>query len=341
LLTAPQLQYSMVLLSYPGENYNTVLQSMAAFFQVKPENNKIRYHNKLGKGFFFLINLPMDMQAWISEFELSEDLYMIRQKSDSEYFNLRLEIISNIDNVTVIVNENELGTSPAEAYTYLNSSRYSIAYKAKKGTKAKTLNLRFTREALSAVLGKENNAELLTFCVTNNIDKELILPADVEMLKIFSEMMEIPENDPQLSLKMFARSLSFTERFFEAMQMRKRNTVSDSRAVTQKDIELMAEVEKMITENLNELPPTQEELASKVFMSVSKLKYTFKAVYGTSIYNYYQKARMEKALLLLQQGKSITETSWELGFKDQNNFSKNFKREFNLPPGKVRKLNAV
>jgi AraC-like DNA-binding protein len=86
------------------------------------------------------------------------------------------------------------------------------------------------------------------------------------------------------------------------------------------------------------LPPLQEELAVIANMSVSKLKYTFKTLYGDSIYNYYQKERMHKAFEMLQSGSSISITADALGFKSTDNFSKNFKAEFGILPSRIHQV---
>jgi AraC-like DNA-binding protein len=50
-------------------------------------------------------------------------------------------------------------------------------------------------------------------------------------------------------------------------------------------------------------------------MSETKLKKLFKQVFGDSIYDHFQKARMEEAAFLLKNtGRSVGETGYELGF---------------------------
>jgi AraC-like DNA-binding protein len=71
-------------------------------------------------------------------------------------------------------------------------------------------------------------------------------------------------------------------------------------------------------------------------MSVSKLKSTFKKVYGTGIYEYYQKNRMLKAKAMLLTGKyNVKEVGTQLGYTNLSNFSLAFKKEFGILPSEV------
>jgi AraC-like DNA-binding protein len=80
-------------------------------------------------------------------------------------------------------------------------------------------------------------------------------------------------------------------------------------------------------------PPTIASLARGVLMSESQLKQAFREVFGVSIYQYFQQARMERAReLLAEGGRTVTEVGYELGFTNIGHFSRLFERAYNVKP---------
>ncbi|MBE5733393.1 MAG: helix-turn-helix transcriptional regulator, partial [Clostridiales bacterium] len=61
----------------------------------------------------------------------------------------------------------------------------------------------------------------------------------------------------------------------------------------------------------------------------------FKNHLGVGIKEYIIKTRMEHAQILLKQGYSVNKTSLAVGYKDQTNFSKAYKKHFGVPPKKI------
>lgn len=62
----------------------------------------------------------------------------------------------------------------------------------------------------------------------------------------------------------------------------------------------------------------------------------FKARYGIGIKDYIVKLRMEKARELLLDGYSVSDTARIVGYGDEFNFSRGFKRYFKYPPSKCK-----
>ncbi|MDN3632972.1 helix-turn-helix domain-containing protein [Vibrio lentus] len=83
-------------------------------------------------------------------------------------------------------------------------------------------------------------------------------------------------------------------------------------------------------------PPTISEIAAVVGLNQCKLKRGFKILYNCSIYAYFQKKRMKKALDLLRQY-NVTETAMILGYSNVSHFSAAFKKQFNILPKDARR----
>ncbi|GAB3899026.1 helix-turn-helix transcriptional regulator [Spirosoma agri] len=98
------------------------------------------------------------------------------------------------------------------------------------------------------------------------------------------------------------------------------------------DAERLLYIRNQILNDLS-VPPVIRELAQVAAMSETKLKQLFKQTFGTTIYTYYQQARMEEAAFLLKQGKhSVGQVGYELGFSNLSHFSRLFEKHYGLNP---------
>jgi AraC-like DNA-binding protein len=80
-------------------------------------------------------------------------------------------------------------------------------------------------------------------------------------------------------------------------------------------------------------PPVLAELAQIAAMSETKLKQLFKQAFGDTMYNYFQRSRMEEAAFLLKQSKrSVAEVGYELGFTNLSHFSRLFEKHYGSTP---------
>ena len=97
---------------------------------------------------------------------------------------------------------------------------------------------------------------------------------------------------------------------------------------------------KRITSVLDERykdPPTLEQLAESVSLSMSRLSHLFKAEVGMSIQAYVRERRLlMAAMLLVQTHEHISQIAYAVGFGDVSNFNHAFKRRFGVSPREYR-----
>lgn len=85
-----------------------------------------------------------------------------------------------------------------------------------------------------------------------------------------------------------------------------------------------------------------QDVADKFCLSSSHLSRTFKTYSGYSPVEYLLNIRLYRAQqLLIYSDLNINEISTEIGFKDTNNFIRQFSKRFKLSPLKFRKENRV
>ena len=108
-------------------------------------------------------------------------------------------------------------------------------------------------------------------------------------------------------------------------------------SLTQHDIECLYAAREMIAADISR-HYTIEQIAVHVGLSTTKLKKGFKEFFKTTLFEYLETERMEKAKELMRSAdKSLKQISSLAGFRYMNNFSTAFKRKFGVSPHEWRK----
>lgn len=99
------------------------------------------------------------------------------------------------------------------------------------------------------------------------------------------------------------------------------------------DMQKIQQARAIILERMVD-PPSLIELSRMIGMNDYKLKIGFKTMYRTTVYGYLREKRLEKALLLLQQGDmNVTETSFAVGYSNSSYFAEAFREKYGINPG--------
>ncbi len=103
-----------------------------------------------------------------------------------------------------------------------------------------------------------------------------------------------------------------------------------------KDRKFVDDLELSVEINLSNAQFGVNILAEAVCLSASQLTRKLKTITGKTPANFIRSIRFEKAIGMLKDGVSVTETSWAIGFEDPVYFSKVFKKYFGFPPSLVK-----
>ncbi|AXP82745.1 Regulatory protein PchR [Mariniflexile rhizosphaerae] len=105
------------------------------------------------------------------------------------------------------------------------------------------------------------------------------------------------------------------------------------------DAQLIQKVYDYILAHLEEPLPSLKELSKYFGTNEYKLKDGFRHFFKTSIYKFYTIERLKRAFLMIQQTtiplKNIATMN---GFTDYPNFSKSFKKQFEISPNEVARI---
>jgi AraC-like DNA-binding protein len=98
------------------------------------------------------------------------------------------------------------------------------------------------------------------------------------------------------------------------------------------DIDRIHLARQILTANF-ESPPSLMELARQVSLNDYKLKVGFRQVFGTTVFGYLHRYRMEKAQqLLTEQRMSVKEIAQSVGYANQSRFAAAFRKQFGVNP---------
>lgn len=115
------------------------------------------------------------------------------------------------------------------------------------------------------------------------------------------------------------------------------NTKTQESGISASDKVCLKIVEKHIQKNLKE-ELTISELSLLAGMNTSKLKKSFKQLYGSTVFKYITSLRIEKAKELIQkENYTISQASYEVGYKNPQHFTVAFKKKLGYLPSQLKK----
>lgn len=101
--------------------------------------------------------------------------------------------------------------------------------------------------------------------------------------------------------------------------------------LTETDIDRVNEVALLMQHSLN-THYTIAQWAKKVKLPEKRLKRAFKEVHGMGLYTYLREQRMETAKIMLRDHKPIKAIISAVGYKNESNFSKAFRKVTGVLP---------
>ncbi|RZK61789.1 MAG: AraC family transcriptional regulator, partial [Hymenobacter sp.] len=147
-------------------------------------------------------------------------------------------------------------------------------------------------------------------------------------------LAQLAEPRPTPYLDAFFYKIKVQELLYFLFQELARRAATPARHLHAADVAKIYEVRTALLAALNS-PPVLPALAQAAGLSETKLKQLFRQVFGTSPYDYYQRARLEEAKRLLQHH-SVSEVGYRLGFTNLSHFARLFEKQHGLTPKKYQ-----
>jgi AraC-like DNA-binding protein len=320
----------MVMYSFRLENYEQWLAEFATRLNTSVNNHVLTLPPHMGRGTIQAYTISPHFSYAIMNFELDTDLELHREASETEGFSLSFNQVDVIKEVQVGLHQNiVVDKRPFRNDIFLSDNRDHLFIKISAGSTVRRLAISCSHTLAKQYLPEELFGKLEAFARANSITDNpyfVSLPHRETLKDIF----EMKENDPLGKIRRLAHIIHLTEKFLHSFL--RQQQPATAKAIKKNDLENMQHIEQILTRKLEGFP-SLESLAQEVFMSTSKLKNLFKQVYGFTLYDYYNKSRLQRAKEMLLSGQiSIKQAGSEIGFSNLSHFAKAFKKEFGILP---------
>jgi AraC-like DNA-binding protein len=300
---------------------------------VPVRDNVLEIPKTLGDGYVRKVGFGDDFKLTIHRYVLNEDLVVKRNPAAKSNDVRTIFFYNNKKDLEVkFNNEENIPFSQKNDSSILlstNDLRSEIRFPA--GSNIQYVVVGITANRLRSVLSIEKPNNTIQTIIAENASFLFFESLDPEMQLLLKNIVSVDMNN---SLKNFYVQIKVQELMyllFSKLSLRENTTFKN---INSKDAEKLLVIRNEILSDLS-TPPVLSELAIIASMSETKLKQLFKQTFGDTIYNYYQKARMEEAAFLLKQAKhSVSEVGYELGFSNLSHFSRLFEKQYGITPKK-------
>ena len=162
-----------------------------------------------------------------------------------------------------------------------------------------------------------------------SLEEVNLLPVDALSLYIVEKLLNVQDEERMQSIRAEHRVVEFMIHRFSLIDVLPEGSSKEEQ-------QLAAHAREILLAEFID-PPTIEILAHRCATNASKLKKVFKKIYGTTIYQYIQKLRLEEAnLLLRKEHVSIGEIAKRVGYRHQGHFSKLFYAAYGVYPRELQ-----
>lgn len=328
----------MFSINYSHTNYPALMRSIASQMNAVPANNILFIPEHIATGYYKFFPLSNGLQCLITNCKLNQDLYVFNNHTHEEFYTLRFVELSVSKNLMLKIDEEYVWEGKQEkALVILTSSLFDFAFLGSKGSAIRSINVLISREWLAKYLGLELGDDVLKKYLALKTDSYNFASFDVEYKSLFNMVLEDSGTLKKNNSAIERNITIMVERFLYQLHQ-KLNFIKekDKIKIRYDEVKRLMEVESYLVKDFSTLPPSISYLSRVAAMSTTSLKNKFKKLYGNTVYEYFQKSRMQRAkVLLLTHKYSIKEIGSQLGYTNLSNFTIAFKKEFNRLPSQL------
>ncbi|MUP45200.1 AraC family transcriptional regulator [Gramella sp. BOM4] len=177
-------------------------------------------------------------------------------------------------------------------------------------------------------------ADYITFLSEDNKDKKYYKdsPVSPSMAIVLNQLMNFSLTPSIKNLYFRAKAYELLSLYFnkaENPDLEQCPFLSD-----EENIKKIRKAKDIVIARMAE-PPSLQELADEIGLSLKKLKEGFKQIYGDSVYSFLFDYKMEYARKLLETGEyNVNEVGLKVGYSTASHFIAGFKKKFGTTPKK-------
>jgi len=172
-------------------------------------------------------------------------------------------------------------------------------------------------------------SDLIPFLNDDFKDKKYYLKKDLSPSKILILNQFFDKHNSENDLYIKAKTYELLSLYF-------RNNEEDAHGCPfledEDNVEKIKKAKQLVIEYMAE-PPSLQELADQIGLSLAKLKEGFKHIYGVSVFNFLLDYKLEFARKqLLSKKYNVSEISYQIGYSTSSHFIAAFKKKYGTTP---------
>lgn len=287
----------------------------------------------MGEGYIRKVEFEKDFRMVVHGYKLKEDLVLKRHPSTAPNDWISIFFYDNKQPFDLKYNDEQAIKLclKSESAIQVTTNDLSSVIRFPANTRTHYVVVGITTSKLNALLGNGKKNKVLQAITRSGATFLYFESITPEVQQLLRSIVEINMNDDLSNLLIQIKVQELLYHLFHRLSKREN---SSQKTVNNADAEKLFLARTLILEDISK-PPLIHKLATEIGMSETKLKQLFKQTFGDTIYNYYQKVRMEEAAFLLKQAAySVSEIGYRMGFSNLSHFSRLFQRYYGMPPKK-------
>ena len=312
-------------------NYSDFVHGIAGAFDVEIKNNEFEVPESLGNGFVKGVDLGNGLSVLMAETSLRHSLVLEVGTVDEEFYVLNFqESNPETDDVKDQQPEDSIFLQTG---VYLRSSLDSAQYYLPAGH-LRSVSVIMPLTWMQHFAEQSESGIMLEHLRSIPFRKHHLQLMDTEYRIIISKLFNPELKTPLRELFIGNRIMLLIEKFFTKHYLGL--SAEKEKQLTAEELERLAEVENKLVNGLFEETPTIDDLAKMAAMSATKLKRSFKSIFGLPVYEYYQKHRMHVAKDILLTGKyTVKQVGQKVGYQNISHFAAAFKKIHGVLPSQM------
>ena len=328
----------MVVFNINHLDYSVLLKDISARYNIPfASKNHLYLPPAIGTGYLKTLQLQNGLQVMLVDIVINKSFITVREQNNNCAFVLHFDDLLVRGAANYFVNEDALQKIDTRiTLARLTCNMFVNTEELPPLVKFKSIKILFDEKWLKKYLGLSSNTTVLkTYLALKTASFEME-PLDAEYLLLMNDIWNVKTDDPLQDFFVQNRIDLLMERFFTRLHL-KNKLLPGKINLTDDEVARMVKIEQFLAEDFGSAPPSMDEFCRIVSMSKTKLKVSFKKVYGQSIYAHHQHLRMQKAKKYLEVDKlTISQTAKAVGYQKVNNFENAFQKHFLQSPSTIK-----
>jgi AraC-like DNA-binding protein len=302
-------------------------------YQILLRDNYLPIPASMGEGYIRKVELGNNFRLLIHRYKLKEDFIIKRNPAVEPNDLLSIFFYNNEQPIDLVYNNEQpvKFSQKNESAIQVTTNDLSSVIRFPANTETQYVVVGITSSELRSLLKIEKPNHVLKTITSGAASFLYFESMNTETQQTLKNIAAINMND---DLSNFLVQIKVEELLYHLFHRLSKRENTSQKTVNNADAEKLIEVRNIILADIS-APPLIPVLATRIGMSETKLKLLFRQTFGDTIYNYYQKVRMEEAAFLLKQaGYSVSEVGYQLGFSNLSHFSRLFQKHFGITPKK-------